>query len=471
MKIHIKDLRANLIMIFTLFAFFEITFFVSLGTAGVLFAIVVFVFLCIMILYKLSNSKEISTILSIPILLSVFQNVYLGIFSPKLSSMAVQLLTVLNFILACMIFVDLFLSYRGTDKRKNKLFLFFILLIGYSFVSIAFLNRINILSIVSSFRNVSSVFVFFFIGYFSSKKLELRKFENIILFFGVVVMAVGIYDMLTGGEMWRNLNITDLWTKKGIRVQASGLPTNFYSSETINGERIRRMTSTFADPLNLGAFLFAVFCIAWHRKKRALEILMIVGMVLTVSKGAWLGLLIFMCVYAYYYFPRLIFLEAIAISGLLGMAFLVYAFRTSANSVFLHISGLTAAFKGLIRNPLGSGIGSNGVLAKQFSGFASNADVTETGLGMIISQLGIVGLFVYVMYFKNIIKSCMRTLDKRDAVFILSMVLSVVVNILFNEVALSPNSCATYFLIIGYVISIYDNNIENNNEEGEKVFR
>ena len=275
--------------------------------------------------------------------------------------------------------------------------------------------------------------------------------------FGVIVIAVGIYDVLSGGTLWRELNITDLWTKKGIRVQPSGLPTNFYSSEIINGERIRRMVSTFADPVNLGSFLFAVFSLAWHRKKKIISALMVVGMFLTVSKGAWLGLLIFMCIYAYFYLPRPVFGFVLVGAGLAGVGFLVYAFRTSANSVFLHISGLFAAFKGLISYPLGAGIGSNGVLARQFSGYSVNAAVTETGLGMIISQLGIVGLTIYIAFFWYLIKYCLMIKDKRDRVFVLSLVLSVVVNIFFNEVALSPNSCATYFIVVGYIMSINRN--------------
>ena len=217
--------------------------------------------------------------------------------------------------------------------------------------------------------------------------------------------------------------------------------------------RIRRMASTFADPVNLGAFLLAVFLVSWHRGKGIICVLMAIGMLLTVSKGAWLGMSVFFCVYAYFYWPKPAFYMMLGVSGLIGFVFLIYAYKTSANSVFLHISGLTAAFRGLIKHPLGSGLGSNSVLAKQFSGFSSNAEVTETGLGMVISQLGIFGLIIYVVYFKKLIDTSLHIENKKDAVLVLSLLLSVILNIFFNEVALSPNTCAVYFLITGYYVA------------------
>lgn len=463
MKIRVKDIQSNILMMITLFVFICITFFASMGTAGIIIAFLVFILVCILILAELSSNYELSIVLSIPIMLSVFQNVYLGLFSPQLPSAIIQMLTVLNFLLACIIFGYLFINDKKRDGKRRKFENLMVTLIVYSIISIIFLEKYNILSIISSFRNIISIFLFFFIGFLGNKKLELRKFENIILFIGLVVIFVGIYDVFANGTLWKNLNITDLWTKKGIRVQPSGLPTNFYSSETINGERIRRMASTFADPVHLGAFLFAVYCIAWHRNKKIIAALMIIGTVMTVSKGAWLGLLIFICVYAYYSFPKSVFLCFMGFSGLVGVAFLIYAFRTSANSVFLHISGLVAAFKGLAKNPFGSGIGSNGVLAKQFSGFSINENVTETGLGMVMVQLGIVGLVIYVSYFIYLIKLCRCITDKRDAIFSLSLLLSIIANIFFNEVALSPNTCAVYFIIIGYiaVANINDRTILN----------
>lgn len=447
-----KDFSLVIELFITLFCFVTMTWALSIGMIGSVLTILLATFVVSFAVYKSTSKMEMTSVLILPIMLSAFQNLYIGYFSPALSSTSVQIMTISNFLYSLVIFAVLFVPNHKMIQKDN-LFTVFIVLILYCLFSVILLKQINIISIISSFRNIISVFVFFFIGVMASKKLKIDRFQRLIIFITFVVLIIGFIDVLSKGTFWRSLNITDLWTKKGIRLQASGLPTNFYSSERINGERIRRMASSFADPVNLGAFLFAGACISWFRKDKIITVLILIGIVFTVSKGAFLGILIFFCVYAYYYTSKPMFFGISGGSLLAGVLFLVFAMRTSANSVFLHISGLTAAFRSLIRNPLGSGIGSNGVLAGLFSGYSANASITETGLGMIIGQLGIVGLLIFMYFFYSIYKSSARLQDKNEKVLCLTLVLSVIANIFFNEVALSPNSCAIYFMIVGYYVS------------------
>ena len=452
MKIKVKGISLTIELIAILLLFVGIAWTFSLGEMGWLLALPFIFLIVVFSVYKCNRDMELTPVLVIPIVLSAFQNMYLGAFSKNLSSTSIQILTIFNFIYACVIFIILLFN-RHKLIQKNNLFFSFIILVLYSIFSIIFLDSINVLSIISSMRNIISVFVFFFIGVMASPQIRIDKFQNIILVITFIVIVIGLYEILFNKSMWIDLNITELWTKKGIGLQASGLPTNFYSSERINGERIRRMASSFADPVNLGAFLFAGLCIAWYRKKRILTALIGLAIVLTVSKGAFLGILLFICVYTYYFSSKIVFCGMLGFSGLSGIAFLIFAMRTSANSVFLHVSGLSAAFMSILKKPFGYGIGSNGVLARQFSGFSANVDITETGLGMIIGQLGVIGLVIYVCFFLVIYKASLKLSNKRETVLCLSLVLSVIANILFNEVALSPNSCAIYFLLVGYYIS------------------
>lgn len=452
MRIKVKDFSLIIELVVTLFCFVGITWAFTAGIVGIAFSILLLLLIFGFSVYKCNAKMELTSVLTLPLMLSAFQNVYLGAFSLQLSSTSIQILTILNFLYAGIVFVILFIREHKQIQRDN-LFAAFLLLIIYSIASVVFLSSINIISIMSSIRNIISVFLFFFIGVMSSKYLKIDRFERVLLFITLIVVLVGLYEVFVDRSMWVSLHISDLWTKKGIRIQPSGLPTNFYSSERLHGERIRRMTSTFADPVNLGAFLFVGFCISWFKRNKLLVLLVLAAIILTVSKGAFLGILIFVSVYAYYYSSRPVFLGILGGAGLIGILFLVYAMRTSANSVFLHMSGLTAAFRNLLSHPLGSGVGSNGVLARQFSGFSANAAITETGLGMIIGQLGIVGLFVYTYFFFTIYRVSLKLENKREVVLCLSLVLSVIANIFFNEVALSPNSCAAYFLIVGYYVS------------------
>lgn len=453
MKICTKDISALFELALISIIFLSIIAVMTLDSLGFIFLFVFFLFVLVTSLFKIEMKHDLSVALSIPIMLSAFQNMGLGLFAKQLSNTAVQFLTILNFLYATIICCLLFLQGGGSPLKQGiqvkKIWKYFLCIFIYSGFSVVLLSHVNVFSIASSFRNIVAMFLFFFLGYLASKNVNSARLERLFLFLGIGVILIGFIEILFYKSMWLDLNITELWNKKGIRLKDSGVPTNFYSSETINGERIRRMASSFADPVNLGAFLFVVFGLAWFRKSYFLLILSVLAMILTVSKGAILGVLIFFVCYAYFYMSRAFFISACSFSAITGIGFLLYAMKTSAASVFLHISGLLAAFRGLPAHPLGHGIGSNGVLAKQFSKLSADMDVTETGLGMIISQLGIVGLISYMAFFICCGKMCSRIENVREKTLTMTFLFSIVANMFFNEVALSPNSCAAYFIIIG----------------------
>lgn len=427
--------------------------FASCGIFGYVVAFLLFAFVVCFSTLKIDSKQDLSSAIVIPILLSAFQNIGLGCASESLSQKEVQVLTVLNFIYSLIL---CFLLYKKTsisllnNDYGKKIVRFFIFLCAYCLFSIILLNSINVMSIVASFRNIVAMFLFFFIGALAADRVNPNRFENVLIVIGFIVICIGLFEILFYKDMWLDLSITDLWNKKGIRLQPTGLPTNFHSSETINGERIRRMTASFADPVNLGAFLFVIFTLSWFRNVKIMLFLTLIAIFLTVSKGALLGVLLFMCIYAFNYMSRLKFVVVAFFSALLGIVFLIYAAMTSATSVYLHMNGLLAAFESLPIHPLGFGIGSNGVLAKQFSAMSVNADITETGLGMIIAQLGLCGIVAYGVFFICCGKLINIIDDKRTKTLLFSLLFSIVANMFFNEVALSPNSCAAYFLIIGY---------------------
>ena len=76
---------------------------------------------------------------------------------------------------------------------------------------------------------------------------------------------------------------------------------------------------------------------------------------------------------------------------------------------------------------------------------------------MIIAQTGIVGLGVYIMFFTNLLRTPRKLGGGTDRVKTLyyTLIISFFANAAFNEVALSPNSCVLYFLIIGLLSSKY----------------
>jgi len=141
-----------------------------------------------------------------------------------------------------------------------------------------------------------------------------------------------------------------------------------------------------------------------------------------------------------------------------GLYFYAFTQSSSTGSTTAHINGLIAAFVELPRHPLGRGFGGTGVLAGLFADEAAEGGsaIVESGLGSVIGQLGIPGLIGYIVFFAMIIRSVHRIQDVRVYVLGMSLALAFILNAAFNEVALSPNSCAIYFIVLGLIVASSD---------------
>lgn len=396
--------------------------------------------------------RELSFYLVIPVIISATQNIYMGIISPYVTSTQIQIMVIINFIFA--VLLCLFLYFMQPKLMSEKLIKntvwIIVFTVSYSLATIILFHA-NLMSGFASLRNILNPMMFFLIGLLTCKITFLKRFLKYISFIAVFVFVFGIYERFINPDIWTTLNLADLWTKKGIPVNpVSGLPLNYYSSETINGIQLRRMVSSFADPVNLGTFLFFGFMAAWYIKKYFFALCMIIATVLTVSKGALLGLLVFLVIWAKNYTPKTVFLLISIGAVSAGSIFIAYTMLHSTMSTLMHLTGFFSAFVELPYHPLGRGLGNIGVLAGLYSAGAETS-ITESGLGMVIGQLGIVGIALFFIFFKSINSSLKLIEDQREKVLGQALFIAITLNIAFNEVALSPNSSAVYFIALGLI--------------------
>lgn len=410
---------------------------------------------------KNNKSLNYATIVCFPIILSVFQNIYLAIIAKNLSSLEMQMLLVINFVYVCM--WVLFLTVREFKRDKNiRIYgIAFGVFLLYILISVI-INRPNMIAALASIRNIISCMAFYIFGYALYNCTNKNQTIKICIALGLVVILIGLYEVLIDNALWTRLDIKELWIKKGMRVNYDGLPDNFYSSEMLNGKQLRRMTSTFADPVNLGTFFAAVFLVSWYKKKAWMMVLSAVSIVLTISKGGLLSVMIFLFVLILYKIKSRKIKWALIISLLAGgLAFLLYSYFFSTKSVFLHISGFINAVPIAWKKPLGYGVGNIGVLSQVLS-TSQNPYITESGFGAIIGQLGVVGLMAYAVFFVYLFIRIIKIQNKEKTIFLLSLLLSIAANMVFNEVALSPNSCGLYFVLIGLFLASDNSNIAGN---------
>ncbi|SNZ04795.1 hypothetical protein SAMN05421503_0766 [Terribacillus aidingensis] len=425
------------------------------STFNIIFYLLSLMVYIYILVYELQmvERREFSFYITIPILISATQNLYLSFVSPYADASQIQLMVITNFLYSAILIGVIYIKtpYRFNKALYQKMLILFIVLVLYSLATIIIFNA-HITSALASLRNVMTPMLFILIGLIASSNVILSRYLRYLSYIVIFVVIFGFAERFLIKDIWHIIHLPDLWTKKGLPLNAfTGLPGNFYSSEMVGGQQLRRMVSSFADPVNLGTFLFFGFMVAWYLRNKFLAILLIISIGLAVSKGAILGLLIFSVVWAYHKFSKAIFILVMIGTCAAGGAFVVYSMMNSTMSMLLHITGFFAAFPELVNHPLGRGLGNIGVLAGLYSSGAQT-EITESGLGMIIGQLGILGLILYVYFFTFILKQSHTIQVRKDKILLQTLTLGILANITFNEVALSPNSSAVYFITIGIIL-------------------
>jgi hypothetical protein len=403
---------------------------------------------------------ELSFFLLIPTIFSAWQNVYLLPVSDRASSTSLQVLIIFNFLLACWQLTivaprprDFSKAVAGSIVTVSWIALGTVL--AYGSLTAVMFHGPGIIAEFGSMRDLVTPFLFLLVGLGASAHARVGQYAGYLVVLTFVVAIFGFYEYYNPG-FWAHHGLADLWNAKGLSVNpATGLPGNFYSSEIVNGHQLRRMVGPFADPVNLGSFLLAGLYAAWYRRRSIIVGVSLVAIAFAVSKGAFVGILVLVAVWSYYRVSKTVFFAAIIFVAGVGLYGYSFVTHSSTGSTARHIAGLTSALQGLPAAPLGHGLGGAGVLANVLGGStASPSDISvgESGLGVVIGQLGIVGLAVYVLFFATLVRASLRVEGRRERILAAGLVISYMINAAFNEVALSPNSAAPYFVMLGLVI-------------------
>lgn len=401
--------------------------------------------------YARKDGEILAKYLLVIILLSVLQSIYLGLFISRLEQTELQVMLSIHILYSFLtLIVWIIVSKKGIPWSVQLLFFE----IAISCIGFIIYNP-QIIAFLSSLRNLISPLMIFSLAYVLGRRINNKTLIKGIEAILYIVIIFGFIEFFAGNKLWLNLNITELCIKKNLITSTySKIPLNWYSSEKIGGHQLRRMVSTFADPVNLGTFLFAGYVVAKHEKKSILKFMTLLCIVLCVSKGAFLGVLISMVINCWYRDRSKISVFVIAsIAFGIGYAFIIFSRTSSTGSIFYHAFNFIKSFGILVTKPLGYGVGNAGVLARVTGGTIS-IGIVETGFGAIVSQLGIVGLVIYIYFFGKLLVGG-KQISKNyveDKVMFYSLLLSYIANVLFNEVALSPNSCGIYFVLLGTML-------------------
>lgn len=398
---------------------------------------------------RIGNQQDMSGFLVVPLLLSAFQNVYLGVMAPYSFSFYIQMALMTHIAFAAMLLISYFFA---REPRPLHPLLIHVLIVALGIFCFAVVSVVafhtSVISMVISARNMLSPLLFLMIGLLLAERAKLSTFLSLVAILAWITIFFGFVEYLSGKNLWFALNIEQLWFKKGLHNIAEwGLPANFVSSEKFFGEQIRRMVSSYADPVNFGTVLFLFFMVAWFTKRWILVVMCLVAITLAVSKGAVMGLLIFFMVSVWRSENHILRVFGVLLAAAAGVVIILYTLTHSTQSLAAHVRGLWTAIASLPEHPLGRGLGGAGMFAE------NKGDLKESGLGLIIGQLGLMAFVIFGAFFYGIWRWISRLSDPRQNILGCTIFLGLFANIAFNEVALSPNSSAGYFLLLGLLIA------------------
>ena len=397
--------------------------------------------------------RDIGALIIVPVVITSFQNIFLGINIDLITASQIPYLVIINYLYGCIILLILLVR---NSKRLNiiQIRIGVVLLVLVLFSLIIYFNKPSTMNaFFSSFRNLTCPIIYFWIGLLLAEKVDFHRMLNFLFLLTFLVFIFGIIERFLYQDFWIDLNIGELWSKNGIYYNhLTGKPYNHYSAERIAGQNILRMVSGFGEPVNLGTYFALMVYLSWWKRNKTIMFISLIGCILTVSKGALMSILVLGIVLAYYKFSRRSF-YFIAGGFAILVVFVYSSINSAGGSMAVHINGLINAVTQIFQNPLGSGVGNVGVYGNLYAVSEMN-QIQESGLGVVIGQLGIIGLFCYFIFFYvqyKIIHDNEEQIKRHDKILVYTLIFSYALLMFFSESALGPNASALYLAVTGIV--------------------
>ena len=259
------------------------------------------------------------------------------------------------------------------------------------------------------------------VSFLSFVKIPFEFNKRMILFILKVVVSlilIGFIFQLI--NIWEFINLSNFFQAKGIPTYDNGTPAMFFEPSM---NYAPRLVSVILDPISFGHIITAAFVSLFFLKvikknrRKLYFFILIVGLFLTMSKGAIFQLVI--CVFLFN--PRLnIFLRlAIPLSTLVAGFFLI-----DLKGIIIHFLGFYSAL--INANLFGHGLGMVGNYAKMFAGDLTiyhKMGISDTFIGSVLGQIGILGLFFWASFFYKYFIDLTRGIIMPGSIIIVSQLI------------------------------------------------
>lgn len=400
----------------------------------------------------------------------ILQNIALILLSDIINAnITTYLITIKEQILFFTTFISLiFYKKLKVDKFFCVSVLFGMVLIGSFFTSDA-----TAMAKITSVRQLIIPFLAFYFGRSLFINDE-REIKDIVLFFVKICIFIALFGFferfILGDNFWTEIGTRQFAINKGQQMYytEAGIMGSYYTYDlaAIFNKAIRRLVSITAEPLSTAHILSLGFIMLLFLRKSfshkffvVSSIIIGLGIILGISKGAFLIVILSCIIYAmdnvknkkYVYYVLSVFM-------ILGI--IIIGLNVGKNtSIGYHLDGFIDGIKNI--SILGHGIGKSGLNGLIYGNTGTEVLTAESTFGSILGQIGLVGMILFTVFFVLIIFELFanRKLFKQNyTMMTIAVILSIFIECLLSESAISIIGTSFYFIFAGILceyISIY----------------
>lgn len=386
------------------------------------------------------------------IIFNAFQTLVLVLVSSSLNSIQNNIIMISKEIMIYWGALLYFLNFK--IKKRDIIFILFLV--------IALLNLMevyNIRTALSSLRQIMVIFLCYYSGHsirITSIK-EMNCIIKVIIIVGLIVVILGFGLRLITNQDWISLGYGKYWNNRTSGMSAVDF-TNFYSWDL--GVRIKRMVSTFCNPIACAHYLGFSFLILYSanfiKEKKYIIMFLFVGLLACVSKST---ILILVCLCIIVLYARLhdtnskvllwILSAIVVASALLSLSAYISTINVET-ATSIHFSSFMQGIKN--GTFFGYGLGSVGYNASIMGLGETASGFSESFFSTCVAQIGYIGTFFIYVFMVSIARESFTVYKKiKNKIYLISTVLlsSVLIESFFSASAISMQGTGIYFILGG----------------------
>ena len=377
------------------------------------------------------------------------------------------------------LFILLIFVFGINDKKLRKIWINDF----YPFILLAILSIVRINSLNTTtfayLRNFITPSLILFVSLFFAKNIDYLQFNSFMKNLTIIIFISAVIELIVGIDSWYSFfNLDAITSVKG--------PTSLVTG--ISGFTVSRLLGLVGNAIALG-YILSGLCF-WHfvNKNRTYFLLSLCPLILTFAKAGFLTLGIALMWHGlfnkrkykrkykrnpglvltlFFFLPFPLFTILALISTPTSVKLLIsnpLKYFQGDSTAFTHGVGLLFGMKNLFKYPFGIGTGSGGNFANIFENTDRVSWIqsgSESSLGVISSQLGIIGfvLFFMGMYVLNKKILHLELFNDEPVIKYFGLLLGWFLASFFSENALGPSSSflpimISVFLIYGKFLNV-----------------